>query len=115
MSAISSAGRMADSVAGACPIPDQRHDLIERTGHRADGPGRHPRIKCGVVELGVSEQNLDHADVDAILEQMRGEAVAQRVRAYVFCKTGGLCSLVDDAPELAGGDWLSRGAGGGKP
>src|SRR5258705_10635266 len=109
MSAISSAGRMAGSVAGVCLLPDQRHDLVERTGHGTDRAGRHPRIECGVVELGVSKQNLDHADVDAILEQMRGEAMAQRVRAHPLGNTGGLCSLFDDAPELAGGDRLAYG------
>ena len=37
-----------------------------------------PRVKRGVVELGVAEQDLDDADVGAVLEQMRGEAVPQR-------------------------------------
>src|ERR1035437_5924294 len=108
MSAISSVGRMAGSTAGACLLPNQRHDFIERTDHGADRPGRYPRIERGVLELGVSEHNLDHADVDTILEQVRGEAVAQRVRADVFCKAGDLCGLLDDAPELASGDRLAR-------
>src|ERR1700738_385620 len=106
MSATSSTGRIAGSAAGARLLLDQRHDLIEGTGHGADRPGCHPRIERRVVELGVSEQNLDHADVDAILEQMRGEAVAQRMRANPLGNTGGLCSLFDDAPELAGGGRL---------
>src|SRR5271169_6212493 len=74
MSATSSPGRIARSAAGPRPLLDQRHDPIERTRHGADRPGRDPGIECGVVELGVSEQNLDHADIDAIFTQMRGEA-----------------------------------------
>src|ERR1035437_353721 len=100
MSATSSTGRTAGSVAGARLLLDQRHDLIERPGHGADRPGCHPRIERRVVELGVSEQNLDDADVDAILEQMRGEAVAQRMRAHTLGDAGGLCCLFDDAAEL---------------
>ena len=39
-------------------------------------------IERGRVELGVAEQDLDDADVDVLLQQMRGEAVAQRVRRH---------------------------------
>src|SRR5258708_14035415 len=34
------------------------------------------------VELGMSEQDLDHTNVDVLLEQVRGEAVPQRVRRH---------------------------------
>jgi hypothetical protein len=73
MSASSNTERIAGSAAGARPLLDQRHDLIERTGHGADRSGCHSRVQRRVLELGVSKQNLDHADVDAILKQMRGE------------------------------------------
>jgi hypothetical protein len=33
-------------------------------------------MERGRVQLRVSEQNLDNADIDILLEQMRGKAVA---------------------------------------
>jgi hypothetical protein len=32
-------------------------------------------VECGVLELLMPEQDLDHADVDLLLKQMRREAV----------------------------------------
>ena len=57
------------------------------------------------------EQHLDDANVHAVLEQVRGETVPQRMRADVLgqaCRLG--CGL-DDAAELAGGDGLVPGPG----
>ena len=38
-----------------------------------------PGVEGGVVQLGVTEQRIDHPDVDVVLEKVGGEAVAQRV------------------------------------
>src|SRR5271169_4962198 len=43
---------------------------------RVDGDAGAERDR---LELGVSEQNLNHANVDVLLEQMGGEAVPQRM------------------------------------
>ena len=52
-----------------------RGDVIERADDLADRFGGNPCVERRRVKLGVTEQNLDHADVDVLLEQMRGKAV----------------------------------------
>src|SRR3546814_6874402 len=56
------------------------------------------------VYLGVAEQDLDDADVDAIFEKMGGETVPQRVRCDPLVDVRGLGGLDDDAVELARAD-----------
>jgi hypothetical protein len=55
--------------------------LVERAYH---GPHR-ARGDLGVerscLELAVTEQGLDHADIDAVFQQMGREAVPKRMRA----------------------------------
>ena len=38
------------------------------------------RVARGRIELGVTEQDLDYADIGVALEQMRREGVAQGMR-----------------------------------
>jgi hypothetical protein len=45
--------------------------------------------------------HLDHADVDALLQEVRGKAVAQRVRRHSRLDLGGRGRLLDYAVELA--------------
>ena len=49
----------------------------------------------------MSEQNLDHTNVDVLLEQVRGEAVSQRVRRHPIGQPGRLGGHVADPIELA--------------
>ena len=62
-----------------------RHDLqpetVERARRLADGPGRNPSIARRALQIGVTEQNLDDADVGPVLQQMGGEAVAAMSQA----------------------------------
>src|SRR3546814_10834084 len=60
------------------------------------------QVKGGGIEVGVSEQSLDDADVDAVLEQVGGKAVAQGVRPDALVDIGRLSRLDDDAVELSG-------------
>ena len=46
------------------------------------------------------EQDLNDADIDVLLEQMRGEAVPQRVRADALADPRRLGCLADSAVEL---------------
>ena len=50
---------------------------------RADGGGDHLRRDGGVagggIDSGVAEQHLDDADIGAVLQQVSGEAVPQRL------------------------------------
>src|SRR5580658_5954475 len=61
----------------------------------ADGVDGDAGIERGRLQLGVSEQHLDHADVDVLLEQVGGEAVPQGVWRHAL---GDACQI------LGGGD-----------
>ncbi len=86
--------------------------MLERARYRPDGLGGNTGIEGGGVELGVPEQDLDDADVDVLLQQVRGEAVAQGVRGDPLPDAGGLRSLVDSPVDLAGRDGLQDVAAG---
>ncbi|MBB5535706.1 hypothetical protein GGD55_002410 [Rhizobium giardinii] len=58
----------------------EQAELVERTRNCADRPGRHLGVEGGVVEFCVPEQDLDDPNVRAVLQQVGGEAVAQRMR-----------------------------------
>ncbi len=49
---------------------------------RLDFARDHLGVARRGVELGMSEQDLDHTNVDVLLEQVRGEAVSERVRRH---------------------------------
>lgn len=55
--------------------------LVERTGHGPHRARRHLGVEGGVLQLGVTEQRLDNADIDAVFQKMGGEAVPQGMRA----------------------------------
>src|SRR5712692_8108804 len=57
-----------------------RDEMFERAGDLAERLEGDARIKRGGIELLVPEEHLDHADVSLLLQQMRGEAVPQRVQ-----------------------------------
>ena len=106
MSATSSEGgsRPPGQASGLSRPVGSGAEPVERAHHGADRVGGDAGIKGGGVELGVSEQDLDHADVDVLLQQMRGEAVAQRVRRDPLPDPGGLGGGMDGAVELARGE-----------
>src|SRR5580658_6211315 len=60
-------------------------------------------VERGRLELGVSEQHLDHADVDVLLEQMGGEAVPQGVWRHALGDARQVLGGGDGAVELTGG------------
>jgi hypothetical protein len=55
--------------------PAQRCEPIERAGDGTDGGCGDAGIQRRGVELGVTQQRLDDANIDILLEQMRGKAV----------------------------------------
>src|SRR3546814_19455849 len=77
---------------------------VERTDDRPNGLCCDLRVEGRRVYLGVAEQDLDDADVDAIFEKMGGETVPQRVRSDPLVDVRGLGGLDDDAVELARAD-----------
>ena len=53
----------------------QQGYALQRADHLTDRLGGDPRVEGRVLELGVTEQYLDHPNVGVLLEQMRSEAV----------------------------------------
>src|SRR5215207_3943583 len=104
MSATSSDGRLTAAVSPVRPRLVLRHkpDPVEGAHDRADRGGGDTGIERGGLELGVPEQHLDDANVDVLLQQMRGEAVAQGVRRYPLADPGRLGRGVDGAVHLTG-------------
>lgn len=65
-----------------CVVSDcEDTELVERTDDSTHCKCRDLGKEGGVLQLGMPEQDLDHPDIDAVLQQMGGEAVAQSVRA----------------------------------
>src|SRR3546814_19023208 len=85
-------------------ISDWSSDVCSSDLHRAHRLRCDLRVKGGGVECGMTEHHLDDADIDAILEQVRGEAVAQGVRSDTLVDIRGLGCLYDDPIELARAD-----------
>src|SRR5580692_7082105 len=105
MSATSSEARTAS--AGGCDLSGPEHaELVERAGHGTHRSGRDLGVEGGVVQLRVPEQDLDDADINAVLEEMGRETVPQCVRSDPLGDLRGPCRLDDDAMELPGADWL---------
>ena len=48
----------------------------------ADRVDRDAGVERRGLQFGVAEQDLDHANVDVLFEQMRREAVPQRMRRH---------------------------------
>src|SRR4029078_10800019 len=78
----------------------------ERARHLTDRLQGDAGVEGGAVELSVPEQNLDEPDVGVALQEMRREAVAERVHRDAFVELGGLCGGVTGAVELTRGDRL---------
>ena len=80
----------------------QQPEMLERARHCPDRLGGDTRIERGRVQLGVPKQNLDNADIDILLEQVRSKAVAQRVRADALLDASGLRCFMNSPVELYG-------------
>src|SRR3954447_1729879 len=100
---------------GSRSLLDPRREAVERAGYAADRGVGDTRVKRGGVELGVPEQNLNDPDVGVLFQEMRGEAVPQRMRRYPLLDSGGFGGGVDSAIELSGRQRLDRIAAGKQP
>jgi hypothetical protein len=60
---------------GSRPPPDQKCQPVERAGDGSDRRIGDAGVQRRGVELGVTQERLDHANIDILFEQMRGEAV----------------------------------------
>src|ERR1700682_2101925 len=70
---------------------------------------------CSWAVCRPSEQNLDHTNVDILLEQVRGKAVSERVRRNPRGQSSQLGGPVADAVELARGHRVDAVAAGEHP
>src|SRR5246127_1757208 len=117
MAATSSLGRRtaARLGLGLRPPLDQWCQPVEWAGYGSDrGLGDAGGERRG-VELGVAQKRLNHANIDILFQQMRGEAVPQRMWRDALLDPRGLGGGVDGTTELAGRQRVGRGTGGEKP
>ncbi len=97
------------ALAGACA------EIVERAVHRRDHAGRHAGVAGRRLQLVVTEQRLDHPDIDTAFEQVSGERVAQRMQAHGLGDPGLLDRLLEEARELPRGQRPARIAPGKEP
>jgi hypothetical protein len=57
---------------------------LQGTGDLAQQIGGHLHVERSGLELLVAEQHLDHADIDLLFEQVRREAVPQRMHRHAL-------------------------------
>src|SRR4029077_1911345 len=97
---------------GSRPPLDQWCEPVEWAGYGPDRRIGDAGVKRRRVELGVTQKRLNHANIDILLKQMRGEAVPQRVWRDALFDPRGLGGGVDGTTELAGRqrfDWVTAG------
>ena len=75
---------------------------VEGAGYGPDRGIRDAGVKRRGVELGVTQKCLNHAIIDILLKQMRGEAVPQGMWRDALFDPSGLGGGVDGTTELAG-------------
>src|SRR6516165_11271786 len=74
---------------------------IERAGHLAERVDGDAGIESRRIELLVSEQNLDDADIGLLLQEVGGKAVTQRMNADTLGDAGAPGCQANDAMQLA--------------
>src|SRR4029077_3911123 len=116
-SATSSLGRRTAARLGLASRPPlgQWHQPVEWAGYGADRGIGDAGVKRRGVELGMTQKCLDHPNIDILLEQMRGEAVPQRVGRHALLDPRSLGGGVDGTTELARRQWFDRVAAGKQP
>ena len=84
--------------------------MIERARHRLHRSGRYLGVNGGGIDLGVAQQHLDHADIDALFEQVSGKRMAQSVRTHALMDPGELGRLMHGAVQLSRRDRIGAAA-----
>src|SRR5713226_415021 len=81
---------------------------LKGTLYLSDRIDRDPSISSGGVDMPVSEQVLDDADVHPLLQQVCGEAVPQRVDGDCLIQASSLSGKTTGALQGAHRDRTSR-------
>jgi hypothetical protein len=89
-------------------IEGDNPQFVERTDHGTHRARGNLGVERGCVEPAVANQSLDHADIDAVFQQMGHEAMPQRERADPLGDLRGLRCLDDDAMQVPDADRLRR-------
>src|SRR6516164_5716471 len=97
------------------PPVDQWCEPVEGAGYGPDRGIGDTGVKRRGVEFGMTQERLNHANIDILLEEVRGEAVPQRVRRHALLDPGGLGGGADGAAELTGRQRFDRVAAGKQP
>jgi hypothetical protein len=92
--------RGAHALLRGCLALHQCHQSVERSRDSVDRPGRDFCVERGGLQLAVAKKDLNDTDVDILFEQMRSEAVTQRVRADALEDARDLGGLLDRAMQL---------------
>src|SRR5215469_6576614 len=106
MSATSTAGR-----GNGRALAGHLQQKVERACHLAERVDGDAGVECRRVELLVSEQHLDDADIGLLFQKMGGKAVPQRVNTDTLGNAGALGCHANEPVELAPTDVLSPVAG----
>src|SRR5215469_17007139 len=78
----------------------QRREAVERAHDLADRVGGNPRIERRRLKFGVTEQDLDHPNINVLFKQMGRKAVPQGVRRHALLEVGHLGGGMAGAREL---------------
>jgi hypothetical protein len=70
---------------------------------------REMEINGGFLQIAMSQQNLDGPQIRAVLEQVSGETVSQRVRMNLLADAGTLGGFPAGLPDDLGGDRMIGG------
>src|SRR5438128_6317961 len=89
-----------------CAPTTRRAQALQGTLDLGNQPDRHATVAGCRLELGMSEQRLNQANVSAALEQMCREAVAQRMQRDRLAQPRGFGGLLEQPAELTRGQRL---------
>jgi hypothetical protein len=62
-------------------------------------------VNLGGRNIGVAEHLLDHTEIGAVAQQVRGEGVAEQVRIDVDLDAGVAADALEDLPDANGGQF----------
>src|SRR5260370_13094843 len=82
---------------------------VERTEGGADELGRYRRITRRGFDQAMAQQDLDDAHIRAVLQQMRGEAVPERMDGHSLAQAAALPGVAAGLLQRVGVEMLAVG------